>query len=144
MHVRWYMDLQATTLGCNGRRRSCRLPAAAACASCRLRVATSWLAGNVHGRAGAAAIGAVGRIRCPDRAPTSESREGRKESLSSVGCRMRARLGKVFHHLTLKIKMRDQMRYWLELPLLLADSRHWQTNLGEATRSCWASSSRYQ
>ena len=28
--------------------------------------------------------------------------------------------------------------------LLLADSRHWQTNLGEAIVPCWASASRYQ
>ena len=71
--------------------RSRRLPAAAACASCRpqRRVrAAGW---------GAAAVGAVGRMRGPDGAPTSERREGRKEGLSSVGCRMRARLEKFFY-----------------------------------------------
>ena len=77
--------------------RSRRLPAAAACASCRLGVATSWLAEDVRGHAGAAAVGAVGRMRGPDGAPTSERREGRKEGLSSVGCRMRARLEKFFY-----------------------------------------------
>ena len=118
--------------------RSRRLPAAAACASCRLGVATSWLAEDVRGHAGAAAVGAVGRMRGPDGAPTSESREGRKEDLSSIGCRMRARLEVVFHRWTLKIKMRDWMRHRLELPLVFTPTFEFVTGKWTEKKLCLA------